>query len=841
MARRTALDLAFFVRGAADEDAEDTGEGDVLVLTSSETSAYADVSPDRRAAMSRMATLSHLAHQRPWSVLVVPASALVRKLVPRTSLARHGLRVAAEEAIDREALLRGLSDAGYLRAPLVEDPGSFAVRGSLVDVWSTSSETPVRIELYGEPRALDQGVRPVGPEDAQGRAGDGGDLAPAGARGRARRGDDRTREGERPAARGGDRLADDQDARARRRCRERSGLLRRRGVPAGVLRRARPAPCVRARRRRGRPRRSPVDHARAEGGAGAGAGRRGAEGRPDARVPPRDPLLRGGRGGAGAGGAPRRGAPSHGGDRGDRRGDRRLRGGARPGRSRRALARRSDARHQGGAVDARKGRRPRTARPAHRQLAQPRPAGLSRGARADAGRAPHDPAAAPGRGVPHAAGILRSLVARGAGRGDAGRRGAALARRRAPGRRPGARHRGGDLRSARAPPQGEGPHGRRVAGVPRGPPLALARGLRRARRARDRALPGPGPQGRGRTHGGPHRRGVRRRRQAVPAGVAPEPAREVRGRRGRAAEARPPRRQHLLADQGEGRARGPPDGRRAPAHPRGAAGAPGRRLATARRRVRRVRSDLPLRRDERPGARHRRREPRPRDAAPDGPSRLRRRRFRQDRGRPSRGVPRRDGRQAGRRTVSDHGARGAAHAHLRGPHGGLPRHGARALPLPGQEGAGRDAPRNEGGQGRHRGGHPPAPLQGRAPPQPRAARRRRGAAVRGGAQGAHQAAQGEGRRPHAHGHAHSAYLADGGDGDPRPVPHHDAAARSARRADAGDARRRSGDPRGRRPRARPGRPGVLRAQPDRQALREGAAPAAARAAGAHRRLAHGQM
>ncbi|MGH7435250.1 MAG: CarD family transcriptional regulator, partial [Polyangiaceae bacterium] len=116
--------------------------------------------------MSRMATLSHLARGRPWSVLVVPASALVRKLVPRRTLARRGVRIAAEDAIDREALLRDLSEGGYLRTPLVEDPGSFAVRGALIDVWSTSSEAPVRVELYGE---LVLSIKPFDPADQKTR------------------------------------------------------------------------------------------------------------------------------------------------------------------------------------------------------------------------------------------------------------------------------------------------------------------------------------------------------------------------------------------------------------------------------------------------------------------------------------------------------------------------------------------------------------------------------------------------------------------------------------------------------------------------------------------------
>jgi transcription-repair coupling factor (superfamily II helicase) len=149
-ARRAAQDLGFLVRGKIDADSEETGEGDVLVFAAGESSPYADVSPDRRAAMSRVATLSHLAQDRPWRVLIVPAAGLARKVVPRKELASRATLVVAESEIDREALVRSLSDAGYLRVPIVEDPGSFAVRGSLLDIWPPSSDAPVRVELYGE-------------------------------------------------------------------------------------------------------------------------------------------------------------------------------------------------------------------------------------------------------------------------------------------------------------------------------------------------------------------------------------------------------------------------------------------------------------------------------------------------------------------------------------------------------------------------------------------------------------------------------------------------------------------------------------------------------------------
>jgi transcription-repair coupling factor (superfamily II helicase) len=145
VARRLASDVRFLLGRADDES-----ETDVLVLTMPESSPWADVAPDRRGAMARMATLAHLAVGRAWRVLVVPASALVRKVVPPDAVKAHTRKIVAEEELDRDRLVRDLVDAGWLRVPVVEDPGSFAVRGSLLDVWPPGAMDPARIELYGD-------------------------------------------------------------------------------------------------------------------------------------------------------------------------------------------------------------------------------------------------------------------------------------------------------------------------------------------------------------------------------------------------------------------------------------------------------------------------------------------------------------------------------------------------------------------------------------------------------------------------------------------------------------------------------------------------------------------
>ncbi len=122
----------------------------ILHLPSYDNSPYVDVSPDRRAEMARMACLAHLASERPWSVLSTSASAWQRLVVPRAVVEASLVTLEVNEAIDRDALVAQLSSMGYLRVPIVEDPGSFAIRGSLVDVWTPSLDVPIRVELLGD-------------------------------------------------------------------------------------------------------------------------------------------------------------------------------------------------------------------------------------------------------------------------------------------------------------------------------------------------------------------------------------------------------------------------------------------------------------------------------------------------------------------------------------------------------------------------------------------------------------------------------------------------------------------------------------------------------------------
>jgi transcription-repair coupling factor (superfamily II helicase) len=146
-ARHVAADLSFFFAELDADASEGDGSKTVLVFPTSDTTPFADVAPDRRAAMERLSTLFHLAHGLPFRALVVPAAALARRVPPRDELARRSIVVRAETELDRDKLVRTLSESGYLRVPVVEDAGTFAVRGAIVDVFPANARFPVRIEL----------------------------------------------------------------------------------------------------------------------------------------------------------------------------------------------------------------------------------------------------------------------------------------------------------------------------------------------------------------------------------------------------------------------------------------------------------------------------------------------------------------------------------------------------------------------------------------------------------------------------------------------------------------------------------------------------------------------
>ena len=121
----------------------------VLHFPDWETLPYDVFSPHPDIVSQRIATLFQLPSvQR--GVLVVPIATLMQRIAPRSHITGAGLVVRKGQKLDLAGEQRRLEAAGYRNVPQVGEPGDFAVRGALIDIFPMGAAEPYRIELFDD-------------------------------------------------------------------------------------------------------------------------------------------------------------------------------------------------------------------------------------------------------------------------------------------------------------------------------------------------------------------------------------------------------------------------------------------------------------------------------------------------------------------------------------------------------------------------------------------------------------------------------------------------------------------------------------------------------------------
>ncbi len=133
---------------------------DVLHFPDWETLPYDLFSPHPDIISQRIAALYRLPTTRR-GVLVVPASSLMQRLAPRSFIGGSSFVLALKQTLDLATEQRRLEASGYRNVPQVLEPGDFAVRGALLDIFPMGSAEPYRIELFD--REIDS-IRTFDPE-----------------------------------------------------------------------------------------------------------------------------------------------------------------------------------------------------------------------------------------------------------------------------------------------------------------------------------------------------------------------------------------------------------------------------------------------------------------------------------------------------------------------------------------------------------------------------------------------------------------------------------------------------------------------------------------------------
>ena len=145
-AHQMESDLRTLLGGTAGES---SGALPVVAFPDWETLPYDQFSPHPEIVSQRLAALHRLPSLKR-GVVIVPVQTLLQRLPPLRHVVGSSFDVAVGQRLDLDAEKRRLESAGYRNVPQVLDPGDFAVRGGLLDVYPMGANEPFRVELFDD-------------------------------------------------------------------------------------------------------------------------------------------------------------------------------------------------------------------------------------------------------------------------------------------------------------------------------------------------------------------------------------------------------------------------------------------------------------------------------------------------------------------------------------------------------------------------------------------------------------------------------------------------------------------------------------------------------------------
>ncbi|MEA3047507.1 MAG: hypothetical protein QOJ53_1839, partial [Sphingomonadales bacterium] len=126
-------------------------ELEILTFPAWDCLPYDRSSPSLRSTSERLATLHALQREtKKPQLLVTTVNAATQRTLTPFRIRQLVARLAPGERIDRDRLALLLQANGYGRTETVRDPGEFAVRGGIVDLFPAGEEQALRLDFFGD-------------------------------------------------------------------------------------------------------------------------------------------------------------------------------------------------------------------------------------------------------------------------------------------------------------------------------------------------------------------------------------------------------------------------------------------------------------------------------------------------------------------------------------------------------------------------------------------------------------------------------------------------------------------------------------------------------------------
>ncbi|MBR6879250.1 MAG: transcription-repair coupling factor [Bacteroidales bacterium] len=128
----------------------DYSKKQILYYPTSYKRPYEPERPDNTYILSRTEVLQRISTSERRTIIVSYPEALSEKVFTRRLLAKNTFKVKQGDKINLDFLTDLLFEYGFENVDFVVEPGQFAIRGGIIDVFSFANDNPYRIEFFGD-------------------------------------------------------------------------------------------------------------------------------------------------------------------------------------------------------------------------------------------------------------------------------------------------------------------------------------------------------------------------------------------------------------------------------------------------------------------------------------------------------------------------------------------------------------------------------------------------------------------------------------------------------------------------------------------------------------------
>lgn len=136
---------------------------EVLLFPVSYKKPYDLEAVENANVLMRAEVLDKLSAHPNAQIIVTYPEALSEKVITRTAMSKNTFTINKGDTLDHDFISEFLTGYDFEKTDMVDEPGQFAIRGGIIDIFSFAHELPIRIELFGKEvdsiRSFDPGTQ----------------------------------------------------------------------------------------------------------------------------------------------------------------------------------------------------------------------------------------------------------------------------------------------------------------------------------------------------------------------------------------------------------------------------------------------------------------------------------------------------------------------------------------------------------------------------------------------------------------------------------------------------------------------------------------------------------